>query len=55
MMTQTLAQFLRALAIASLLGLGMGGTLTGCASDGPFEEAGEEVDEAVDEVEDELD
>lgn len=55
MMTNSLAQFLRALTIASMLGLGMAGTLTGCASDGAFEEAGEEIDEAVDEVEDELD
>ncbi len=29
--------------------------LTGCESDGPFEEAGEELDGAVDEVEDALD
>ena len=52
MMTTTLATWLRAIFIATLLGVGTA-SVTGCA--GTFEEAGEEIDEAVDEVEDELD
>jgi hypothetical protein len=40
--------------ISALLATGIL-VLGGCASDGPFEEAGEEVDEAADEVEDAFD
>ena len=40
--------------LAALFAAGAIG-LTGCESQGPFEEAGEEIDEGVDELEDEVD
>lgn len=52
MKTSEMTVWLRALAITAALGFGA--AVTGCASDGTFEEAGEEVDEAVEEVDEEI-
>lgn len=43
-----------AVLLASLLGFSLAG-ISGCESQGPFEEAGEEIDDTVDDVEDEID
>lgn len=45
---------IEAVMLASLLGFSVAG-ISGCESQGPFEEAGEEIDDTVDEVEDEID
>lgn len=47
------ARSIEAALLAALLGVGAAG-LSGCESQGPFEEAGEEVDDAADDVADEI-
>ena len=49
-----LTELLRTLFLTLLLAVG-GVSLTACASDGPFEEAGEEIDEGVEEIDEEID
>ncbi|MEQ9010725.1 MAG: hypothetical protein RIK00_09070 [Algiphilus sp.] len=55
MKRMTLHPALRNAALALLLATGSTLALTGCESDGPAEEMGEDIDEGIEEAQDEID